>query len=468
MFEVLVWATAAVAFGLAFIGYWMSKDVFHPALFLGPMLAYTYWLVPLVVTRDGVVWHLLPRSEMVWVQLYYLMGVACLCGGTLLAGVPRRRVEPWLPSLEVRRQLLSAGVLLGAIGVAAFAYMVTISGGMEAAYGRAHGGGRASSGYVREAFYLIIPGLMLILLSSSGRRLLRTELMWLAAIAAPMVFHGAVSAARGPSFMVLVTLTAGYYVVRNRRPPFVLAFAGMGAMGVLLLLLVTHRGMIHLGSDRLEFRGVDAVLQFVGRPTPGNEYVFGSGVMIDASIKGEYQWGARYFIQTVIRAIPHQVWPSQYEDTAAFFGIEGVHLSVLGDLSQTLGWSATRGASMSLLADVWKQLWWLGLVLLLALGWVHGYVWRRAITSGRIWQLGLVLLLALSVFTTQQTLQAMLFRVLWMGGVGWIVWRLMVRNTYQRTMAAAGSTTPMAAKKFMDARLRGIAPRSLALRNGPR
>ena len=467
MYEFLVWATGAVAFGLAFIGYRMSRDVFHPVLFLGPMLAYSYWLVPLVLADDRTVWRLLPESEMDWVQGYYLAGVTCLCGGTLLAGVPRRRVDPWLPSPEMRRQLLRAGVLLGGIGSAAYLYMVTSSGGFETAYAKAHGGGSASSGYVREAFYLTIPGLMLILLSSSGGRLRRTDQLWLAACAAPMAFHGIVSAARGPSFLVFVTLAVGYYVVRNRRPPFLVAFGSLGTLGVLLLILVTHREMIHLGSDSLEFKGLDTVLQFVGRPTPGNEYVFGSGVVIDAAIRDDYQWGARYFIQTVIRAIPAEVWPTQYQDSARFFGIAGIQNSVLGNLSQTLGWSATGGASMSLLADVWKQLWWFGLGLLVALGWLHGYVWRRAMANGRIWTLVLVLLLALSIFTTQQTLQAMLFRVLWMGGVGWIVWRLMVRDTYRRTVGMT-RTAAVAASKPVDARLRSRAARSVAMSNGPR
>lgn len=467
MYEFLVWATAGVAFSLAFVGYWMSKDVFHPALFLGPMLAYTYWIVPLVVTSDSVVWHLLPKSEMAWVQGYYLMGVACLCGGTLLAGVPRKRSEPWIPSPEVRRQLLRAGILLCAVGSISYAYMVSIGGGLDTVYARAHGSAKASSGYVREAFFLIIPGLMLILVSSSGRKLRRPDLMWLAGCAAPMAFHSVISASRGPTFMVLVTLAVGYYVVRDRRPPLVVTFTSLGTLGVLLLLLVTHREMIHFGSERLEFRGVDAVVGFVGRPTPGNEYVFGSGVVIDSSIRGDYQWGARYVIQTVIRAIPKEIWPSQYEDSAEFFGIKGVQTWALGDLTDTLGWSATRGASMSLLADVWKQLWWFGLILLVALGWLHGYVWRRAVTSGRIWKLGLVMLLAVSIFTTQQTLQAMLFRAMWMGGTGWIVWRLMVRNTYRRTMGAAG-TAAVAANKPADAKLRSIAARSLALRNGLR
>lgn len=465
-YESLVWATGAVAFGFVLIGYWIAKDVFHPVLFLGPMLAYSYWLVPLVLTRDSIVWYLLPRAEMIWVQLYYLLGVACLCGGTLLAGVPRKRSEPWLPSPEVSRQLRRAGVLLGAIGAAAYTFMVASGGGLDVVYAEAHGSGTASSGYIREAFYLIIPGLMLILLSSAGRKLRWTHLMWLAAFATPMVFHSLISASRGPSFMVFVTLAVGYCVVRNRRPPLVVTLASLTALGVLLLLLVTHRKMIHIGSESLEFRGTEAVLEFVGRPTPGNEYVFGSGVMIDASKRDEYQWGARYFIQIVIRAIPRELWPTQYEDAAAFFGISGVRGAALGDLSDTLGWSATRGASMSLIADVWKQLWWLGLGLLVAVGWVHGYVWRRAVSDGRIWQLGLVLLLALSVFTTQQTLQAMLFRFLWMGGVGWIVWRLMVRSTYRRTMGAPGAAAM--ATKHVDPRLRSIAARSLALRNGVR
>jgi hypothetical protein len=61
----------------------------------------------------------------------------------------------------------------------------------------------------------------------------------------------------------------------------------------------------------------------------------------------------------------------------------------------------------------------------------------------------------------------MLFRAMWMAGTGWIVWRIMVRNTYRRTMGAA-ATAVVAANKPVDARLRSIAARSLALRNGLR
>src|SRR5690606_10077152 len=131
--------------------------------------------------------------------------------------------------------------------------------------------------------------------------------------------------------------------------------------------------------------------------------------------------------------IPRQIWPTQYEDTFRFFGIKGLSAKDLGDFSQTLGWVAASGASMGLLADVWKQLWWFGQLLLFGLGWFHGYAWRRAVTAGGIWIFVLVLLLALSFYTTPQMFQAMLFRFLFLGGAGWLVWRLWVRNTWRRT-----------------------------------
>ena len=75
MYEVLIWLTGVVAFGSALIAYVTTRDVFHPALFLGPMMAFTYWLSPLFLVQDGTMWWLLPRSEMAWVHGNFLVGV---------------------------------------------------------------------------------------------------------------------------------------------------------------------------------------------------------------------------------------------------------------------------------------------------------------------------------------------------------------------------------------------------------
>ena len=85
-YELLIWATGFVAFGTALVAYLTSRDVFHPALFLCPLLAYSYWAVPLLLVREGSLWWLLPRAHMPWVHTYYLLGVFMVGAGTLCAG----------------------------------------------------------------------------------------------------------------------------------------------------------------------------------------------------------------------------------------------------------------------------------------------------------------------------------------------------------------------------------------------
>lgn len=431
-YQFLITLTLVVGFGFLFFAYYRTRDAFHPLIFLVPMLAYSYWLVPTLLVKEGGLWYYLPKSDMAFVQLYYLLGISSLCLGALFAGKPPfRRQVVWNPPLAMRRQLRRAGILLGCIGVLAFIYLISYVGGLEEAYGRAHSQGWAPSGYIRESFYLIIPGLLLILMANSGKRIRQKDIVIIALIAAPLVFHGIASASRGPTFMVIVTLVVGWYMIHFRRPGLLKTLLGLAAIGFLMLFLVTHRDSIYLGSD-FRFEGMNPIIQFIGRASTGNEYILGSGVVIDTNRTGEYQWGARYVMQTIIRAIPRQVWPTQYEDTAKFFGIEGIDNQVLGDLRSTLGWHSAGGASMGFLADVWKQFWWLSLLFLFFLGWGIARIWRRAVSRGGIWIMVYVIVLVLSVFLTQQTFQSFLFRLLYLGGIGWIVWYLMVRTTWQR------------------------------------
>jgi hypothetical protein len=413
-------------------------------------------------------WWLLPREQMTWVHANFLLGVFMLCAGTLVAGAPRGRTAGLrTPAPSMRRRLRHAGFVLGAIGALGYATLILNSGGLSEAYGGSHGQGESSSGYVREAPFLLIPGLLLFLVANVGRRLSRIDFLWIAAFSAPIAFHGLISASRGPTFMILVTLGVGQYMVKNQRPPLLVALGALGAIGVLVLLLVAHRDMIYIGSEEFEFRGLESAIDFMGAPGPGNEYILGSATVIDTSITGEYQYGARYFIATVIRAIPREMWPSQYEDTIAFFGIKGISAQALGDFSKTLGWIAPEGASMGLLPDVWKQLWWFGQLLLFGLGWFHGFVWRRAVTLGGIWTLAHVILLALSIYTTQQTLQAMLFRFMFLAGSGWLVWRLLVKNTWQRAKNDAALLEPVtSALSGPPGRLRTRLRPGQLLRNG--
>jgi hypothetical protein len=206
-------------------------------------------------------------------------------------------------------------------------------------------------------------------------------------------------------------------------------------IGLGLLILITHRNMISLNLD-FEFQGTEVFTDYVGRASGGNEYVLGSGLIIDTARSGEHQWGARWVIKSVVRVVPRQLWPSQYQDAYRFFGVEGVEVNQVANFEESLGWNATGGAGIALLAEFWWQLWWLSLPALFAVGWLYGRAWYGAVETGGLWILIYVVLLALSVFLVAQGMGAMLFRLLWLGGAGWFVWQLFVRRAFRQQQRA--------------------------------
>jgi len=444
MYELTIWLTGAIALGAAWMGYRSSRDTFHPLVFLGPMLAYSYGLTPLLLLYSGGPWRWLPREAMPYVQLYYLLGVLMITAGVLSAGrPPRKRAKPWDPAPALRRQLRSSGLLLGGIGVAAFYYMVDNVGGLEAAYGTAHGEGWADSGYVREAFFLIIPALMLLLMAHGGRRLRLPDAILFAIIGAPMLFHAVVGANRGPTFMIVMVLFVGWYLVQNRRPSMRTLLGVFGATAFLLLFLVVNRNMIYLGAKEFDFKSPGAIVEFVDRNTTGNEYILGAGMVINSYITGDYQWGARYVIGTVIRGIPSSIWPSKYEDVGGFLGVSVAGIDEdFADFTATLGWKSTGGASIGFLPEVFQQFSVFGLALVFAIGRFYGITWRRAVGQGGFWLLTYGVAVALSVFLTQQTFLAMLYRLMFFCAGGLIVWLLFIRSASPRPRVQAGMAHP--------------------------
>src|SRR5690606_15571843 len=121
-----------------------------------------------------------------------------------------------------------------------YTILIMNKGGLAEAYADPHGQGASSTGYVRESPFLIIPGLLLLMVASVGQKRRWRDVALIAGFAFPLVFHGLISASRGPTFMILITLGVGAYIVRNRRPPLIAAVAALGAIAVLVLLLVTH------------------------------------------------------------------------------------------------------------------------------------------------------------------------------------------------------------------------------------
>lgn len=457
MYDVLIWVTGIVAFGSAFTGYRYSRgDTFYPLMFLGPMLAYPYFIYALSLNGKNVLARFLPLSQMSFVQGYYLLAIIALVCGVISAGRPKAgvlRIRKWHLSAGLRRRLKQGGLLLGMTGVLAYFYLIHNVGGFEAAYSHPHGGGWSNLGYVRSAKFWILPGLLFFMLSKLGQRWRWIDWAWIVVMAGPLIFHGIVGAWRGQTFAILSTLGLGFYMMRYRRPSLIMFFLAGLVLALLSLMLVVYRGAFSLGSDQ-HIEGTQKIEQFVSRNNTGNPYILGSGLIIDASNRDAYDWGGRYVLRILVRAIPSAIWHNEYKDVSTFLGVSGGY----GGELPSLGWKETGGASVGLFADVWKQFSWGALLVLFLVGKAYGTAWRRSVEKGGLWIIVYILMVAFSLYLTQQTLQAVLWRVMLLSGVSWVVWRMLIRGAWRRANRRGASTRGIRARFQRDQREPELVP----------
>lgn len=429
MFEAMLWLAAAIcAVGVvaAFDG---SRDVFHPLMFLGPMLAFLYsWMPSKLLAADGLARYF-DNDQLVFVQGLNLLGLGAFVGACLAAGVRLRRpiTTPNHASSgfgharmspEACRRLLIGGMASGLVGLTCWLITIHNVGGFVNAFSTSYAGGWDDNGYVRDGSLLLLVGVLLAVtaLAKGGPRwwCLGTA----AVFAAPWTAQAVLMARRGPTFAIVVVVLMSWYLNRRERPPVLLVGVVGVALGWLVLFLVTNRGSIYLGSN---FDVTTDVSDIVEKPDTGNEYIYGTGSVLAAERRDHYFWMRRYLAQVLVRPIPSAVWPTKYED----FGVpELLENAGTGEgFADALGWVGANGSAPGIVADLWVEVSWGCLVLLALLGWMYGRVWRRAVTEGGPWASQYVVLAALSIYLVMQTMEAVIFRSLLLSIPCWISWR---------------------------------------------
>jgi hypothetical protein len=427
----LLLLTGGLTLASAVFAYWRYRDVFHPAFLIGPLLCWPYCLSPLLLEQLGALQRYLPMWQMPDVQIKFLVGVASILLGIFAAGGPRRiAVDVRIFSPVLRNRMRWAGVLLGMGGAAAYLYTVQAAGGFDTVYGVAHGRSMAGSGYVRDLVGLLVPGLLLVLYSNSGRPIPFSDKLLMTVFAAPLAFHGLISASRGITFLIGVTLFVGWYMMRLRRPRLALLLAAGPAFAFLIFFLAANRGQIHLGSG---FENVSAfsVQKFLSKKSSGQEYIYGSGTILQAERSDSYQWGALYLIHWFVKPIPKEIWPTKYEDASRYFKIPS-NDEILEQNTYRLGWAATGGAAPGVIADMWLQFWWFMVIPLFLVGYLYGWTWSRALSRGGLWIIAYVMFLSHSIYFTQQDVDALFNQIFYVFAISWLVWLLLVKRSWLR------------------------------------
>jgi hypothetical protein len=424
MFDLLLWVTMAIALGGALYAYAGSRDVFHPLMFLSPMLIFLYGWMPLKLDASGGLDGYFQRDQLVFVQSWNTLGVLCFVIGCLSVGcrLPRAAVLGRQPD-RVGRALVVGGACAGSLGLAAWTISIVNVGGLREAFSRAYSGGWDDSGYIRDGTLLMYPGFLLVAMSIAGWRARITSLLLLALFMAPWIIQAWFTSRRGPTFMIAVVLAMTWYMNRGKRPPLLLTAAAGLLVGLLMLFLVSNRGNIYMGSDS-EF--TTDVTDIVERPDTGNEYIYGTGSMLSAEQQLKFFQGRRYLAEVLIRPIPSAIWPTKYED----FGLpELTHNAGTAEgLTETLGWAGADGAAPGFISDLWVEFRWFSMPALWLLGRLYGKLWRKAHSQGGPWVAQYIVVASLSVYLVMQTMEAVIFRFLLMSLPIWITWYVAQRR----------------------------------------
>ena len=429
LFEFLAYLTGLTVLAFVVIAWATHRDTLHPLICIGPILIFLYSFLPLYLslTQREELRGYLDDRDLIYVETLNGLGAISLCLGILLGSPPAAKDRPprrWLPSDRVRRRLARAAVVLGLIGLAAYAYMLANVGGFGGAYGRAYGGVWADSGHIRDLQYLTVTALVLLLVARTGGCPSHTDWVWILLFAGPWLIHGLLGARRGPTFMIVVALCAAWCFMRSRRPRLTTTTLGGLSLGLLLLFLVTHRDQIYLGSDfDFDFERTSRTIAFDARS--GNEFVYGAGAILHADATGAYWWGRRYATVLFVRPIPRALWPSKYDDVAAMLGTPTIRTNLgvgTDSFRETIGWTGATGSAPGLVADMWIEFWWASLLVILCIGWCYGRAWSKALTHGGMWVTLYVSMFSLSAFLVMQTLEAMIYRLLLLVVPGLFAW----------------------------------------------
>ena len=444
MFEFLLLLAAIIVAAGMIIAYDGSRDVFHPLIFIGPMLAFLYaWMPHQLLLRDGLS-RFFELDQLRFVQTLNVLGILGFVAGCLAVGV---RLQQPAQANDVTprtlRRLQAGAAVLGAVGIACWTTTIINVGGFTAAFSTSYTGGQDDNGYIRDGAMLLLVGLLLAVTSLSAGGPVIPGLAIAIACALPWATSALLMGRRGPTFSLVVIPLMGWYINRRKRPPIVLMAVAGSLLGWFVLFLVTNRSQIYLGSN-FDFK--TDVSNLVEKPDTGNEYIYGSGAVLAAMRRDHYFWMRRYLAEVVVRPIPATLWPTKYED----FGVpELLYNAGTGEgFADALGWKGAVGSAPGIIADFWLEVWWFAPLMMLLVGAAYGAVWKRSVLLGGPWSTQFVILAALSIYLVMQTGEAVIFRTIELSVPAWAVWRWALRPeplaTRRRFFPSRRARSPLA------------------------
>jgi hypothetical protein len=197
-------------------------------------------------------------------------------------------------------------------------------------------------------------------------------------------------------------------------------------IAALLLLLITNRDSIYIGSKQSIDPGRITSYFDIG---PGTEYLVGGAEILHTWDTGHVAWGRNWLAEVFVRPIPHEVWPTKWEDWASWTGSAVIGAAFHAADSETTGWDVAVGTPPGIIAETFAEWSWLSIVALWWIGRLYAKCWVKARSRKGNWPVYYSACAALTIYVTAQGPLDTIYRFILLIGILALILRIAQPST---------------------------------------
>ncbi len=369
---------------------------------------YLYLEQPLELVWNHSINSLLNDKQIAEIVLMAAVMLGCFLWGWRRATNRSRPVEAvaWDPA-----QVWNFGFVGASVGLALLIRLIISSGGFEQSFSKPHGAGVDLEGvtaYIHLSPFWMLSGESMMLLAFFRLPPRRWRQFVIASFAVILYGYSTLISGRGYMFGTTAVLLVSYAIGKRSRPTIAQTAPFWCAAGVLVLLVVGYRAVLHFGEDRPEAPGLMQALTANARiddnnpSITGNEFVYAAAVLDTVDTKRQYDLGLQWIYTYTLHPIPRIWWP----DKPYSFESPGI---TWDDIDEVTGIRIADGSAPSIVAEIYQNFGLFSILFFFLFGSITGTLYCRAQFPGNpLAAVGYVMLCALSLNVFAQGFETIL------------------------------------------------------------
>jgi len=308
-------------------------------------------------------------------------------------------------------RLWNFGFAGASVGLILLVGLILGSGGFQQAFSKPHGAGVDLEGvtaYIHLSPFWMLTGEAMMLMALSRLPVSRLRQLVIVVFAIILYGYSVLISGRGYMFGTTAVILVSYALGKRSQPTIAQTVPFWLVAGVLVLLVVGYRAVLHLGEDRPEAPGLMQALTANAHiddsnPTlTGNEFVYAATVFDTVDTKQKYHLGLQWIYTYTLHPIPRIWWP----DKPYSFESPGI---TWADIAEVTGIQIADGSAPSIVAEIYQNFGLLSVLFFFLFGFLSGTLYDHAQFPGNpLPAIAYTMLCALSLNVFAQGFETML------------------------------------------------------------